>query len=130
VSATSDIAAGSSVSALGTQPVADGSVVGSAGNWLRYASVDFGKGVNAIQMDLGAVGNDANLRVQVRLDSASGKVIGTITPPAAKKARRQNAQLARVRKVTGVHDIFLVFVGKKGQVKVKSFNFVAPASKS
>ena len=48
----------------------------------------------------------------------------------AKKARKQSMQSAKVRKVTGVHDVFLVFVGKKGQVQVKSFNFVAPASKS
>jgi hypothetical protein len=130
VSATSQIAAGSSASSQGTKPVADGSVLGAAGDWLKYASLDFGKGVGSVEMQLAAVGNDANLKVQVRLDSANGKVIGTVKPPTTKKARKQSGQVARVRKVTGIHDIFLVFVGKKGQVQVKSFDFVALASKS
>ena len=80
-------------------------------------------------MSLAAVGNETGLKVQVRLDSTTGPVIGTIRPPTGKKAKKEGMQSARVRKVTGVHDVVLVFVGKKGKVQVKSFNFVAMASK-
>ena len=65
--------------------------------------------------------------------TSTSKVMVAWVLPAGidpKKARKQSMQSAKVRKVTGVHDVFLVFVGKKGQVQVKSFNFVAPASKS
>lgn len=129
VSATSNIAAGTSAANLGTKPVADGSVMATAGDWLRYAAVDFGKGVTGIAMQLGGAGVDGNVKVQIRLDSATGQVIGTVRPPAGKKARKGSVESARVRKVTGVHDLYLVFTGKKGQVQVRSFNFTAAPSK-
>jgi len=129
VSALTQIAVGTSAASLGTQPVADGSVLGSAGNWLRYSSVDFGKGIAGLDMQLGTVGKQSGLKVEVRLDSTTGAVIGTIRPPVGKKAKSTSIKASRVHSVTGVHDIFLVFVGKKGQIQVKSFNFIAPKSK-
>ena len=129
VTAVSTIRAGSSVASHGTLPVTDGSVTGQGGDWLRYASVDFGKGVNGLDMQLGSDDNNQGLRIQVRLDSATGPLLGTVRPPAGKKGKSARIELAHIKKVTGVHDVYLVFVGKKGQLDVQTFNFVAPPSK-
>jgi hypothetical protein len=81
-------------------------------------------------MQLAAVGKPTGLRVQVRLDNAKGKTIGTVFPPGSKQGKSSKMRTAHVKKVTGVHDVYLVFVGHSGEVSVQSFQFVAPASKS
>ena len=44
VSAFAPIAAGKASASLGTAPTPDGSVIGAAGNWLKFTSVNFGGG--------------------------------------------------------------------------------------
>lgn len=131
VSAFDPIPAGKASGSLGTASTVDGSVIGAAGNWLKYSAVDFGSGAAAFEMALAAVGKQTGMRVQVRLDNAKGAVLGTVRPPAGKQSRSAKMMSTRVsKKVTGVHDLYLVFVGQKGELSVQSFQFVAPAAKA
>ncbi|HSZ56970.1 MAG TPA: carbohydrate-binding protein [Tepidisphaeraceae bacterium] len=126
VSAFAPIAAGKASASLGTAPTPDGSVIGAAGNWLKFTSVNFGGGAAALNMVLAAVGKQTGLRVQLRLDNAKGAVIGTVKPPTAKRAKSAQMQSTKVKKVTGIHDLYLVFVGHSGELSVQSFQFLAP----
>jgi hypothetical protein len=128
VNAYDTIRAGSASGSLGTLPVIDGSVVGSAGNWLRYNSVDFGKGGTKLLAQVNAT-STSGLKLQFRLDSASGTVIGTIHPTVKHRGKNSRIQLKSVKSVTGVHDLYLVFVGRKGEIDVESFQFVVPVKK-
>lgn len=128
VNAFAPIPAGSASGSLGTLPVIDGSVVGSGGNWLRYNSVDFGKGTTKLLAQVNAT-STAGLKLEFRLDSASGTVMGTIHPRAKHRGKNSRIQLKSVKTVSGVHDLYLVFVGRKGEIDVQSFQFVVPVPK-
>jgi hypothetical protein len=130
ISAFDPILAGKASASLGTAPTPDGSVLGASGNWLKFTSVNFGKGARALQMQLAAIGSQAGLSVQLRLDNSKGSVIGTVRPPTTKHGKSAQTKSARVRKVSGVHDLYLVFAGRKGELSVQSFQFFAPPAKS
>lgn len=123
------IKAASFDSVSGAQTAANGSVSASGGNWLRYSKLNFGGGVNAVEMQLVAAAQRAGLQIQLRLDGLNGPVVGTIHTPTGKSKPTTRIQTARVRKITGVHDLYVVFVGRKGQVDINWLQFTASPQK-
>lgn len=122
--ASSDIAAGAFDSMSGVQADSTGFIAGS-GSWVQYALVDFGTtGVKTVQMQLAALAKKMNLRVQLRLDSPTGPVLATLQIPGGKHGMAPHTQRAPVRKVTGVHALYLLFSGRTGQANVSSFSFI------
>ena len=130
ISAFSQIAAGKASGSLGTAPASDGAVIGTAGNWLRYNSVDFGNGANALQMELAAIGKATGLKVELRVDKSSGTLIGSVRPATARQSKTTPIQITHVKPVHGVHDLYLVFVGQKGELSVDGFQFLTPPPKT
>jgi arabinoxylan arabinofuranohydrolase len=112
----------------GTLPLSDGSVVGLPGDWLRYASLDFGKGSQALTLQLAGFATSGS-KVQLRIDSATGPLITTLQPIPSKRGKTARAQIAHVKKVTGVHDVYVLIVGRRGQVEIQSFQFLAASHK-
>ena len=123
------VIAGSFDQTSGTAQIStDGSVIVSGGSWLRYSQLNFGSGVQSVRAILASLGK-AGMRVQLRLDSPTGKVIGSLSVTGGRRGRAMHLQTARIRKVTGIHDIYLVFVGRSAKATVSSFIFMAPPQK-
>jgi len=128
--AASSIAAASFDSQSGIQ-TGSGGIVGQSGSWAQYALVDFGTtGVKSVQVQLAALAKKMNLRIQLRVDSLTGPVLATMHVPGGAHGMRFHVQKSAVRKVAGVHALYLVFAGKTGQATVSSFSFTPiPAKK-
>jgi len=99
-------------SASGASKGTDGSVVAAAGDWVQYSKVNFGAGATTLQMQVAAA-QQSGLKIQVRVDGVNGTVIGTVRPASARS--KSQVQTVRIRKTSGVHDLYLVVVGPKGQ---------------
>jgi hypothetical protein len=126
ISAVSTIVAASYTDASGAQASADGSAVVSTGSWLKFAQVNFGAGVRSLRAAVAAA-RRAGLRMEIRLDSPTGRLLGALTVAGGRRGRPLHAQTARLRRVTGVHDLYLVFTGSRsGQVTLSTFIFMAP----
>ena len=93
------------------------------GDWVKYKAVDFGTGVSAIQMNLAVAQGYAGQQIQIRIDSLNGPVIGTIRPQATAGWSDYQVQTTSVSSATGVHDLFLVFVGTGAIANVDWFKF-------
>ncbi|WP_196427458.1 RICIN domain-containing protein [Paenibacillus macerans] len=88
------------------------------GDWVAVGNADFGS--------TGAASFKANVastvggQIEIRLDSPTGQVIGTlnVTPTGGNQVWR--LQETNVNRVTGVHNIYFMFKGASGQ---RLFNF-------
>jgi len=123
-SAASVLAASTFSSASGAQIAPNGSVSAAGGDWIGYGAIDFGTGVKSIQMQLVALTRKLGLRIQLRLDSLSGTLIGTLSPSGGRRGMVLHTQKASTRHITGIHALYLVVVGRKGQIAIESFTFV------
>lgn len=94
------------------------------GDWLEYAGLNFGTGVSAIQMNLAVLAQYAGQKIELRIDSLNGPLIGTITPQATAGWSDYTVQTTAVSRVTGVHNLYFVFVGTSGIANVDWFKFV------
>ena len=121
--ATGPIFAAAFDSMSGVQVTPDGTVAAPNAAWLHFASLDFATGVKSISLQLAASSVKTNIRIQVRLDSLSGPMIGTIRPTTGRRGLALHIQSAAVRHIKGVHDLYLVFTGRTGQLNVEWFSF-------
>ena len=80
------------------------------GDYLMYRNVDFADGADQLSVDLGVADDRAGQRIEVRLDSLSGPVIGTLTIAGTGSYETIERQTAGVLRTTGVHDLYLVFL--------------------
>jgi alpha-L-fucosidase len=90
----------------------DGDSIGaiSAGDWVRYNGIDFGSGGYTAFMAVVAVDSaNAGRTFEIRIDSATGTRIGTLTVANTTGWDTFKEQYATVSNVTGVHDVYLVF---------------------
>ncbi|MEK8032998.1 carbohydrate-binding protein [Ideonella sp. DXS29W] len=85
------------------------------GDWIRYTSLDFGsKGLDRLRMRLAVDPAYAGQKIEVRLDSTSGPVVGTVTVPNTGGWTTYQAFTFPIQATTGVHDVFLVGKGGSG----------------
>ncbi len=95
------------------------------GFWARYDDFDFGTGAGSLEIQLSS--NTAGGNVELRLDSASGPLIGTAS--VGYTGGWYNFRTVSIDlDVTpeGIHDLFLVFTGGDGLLlEVDSFAFSA-----
>jgi hypothetical protein len=116
--------------------IADGHTVNliDAGDYLLYRSVDFAGGADQFGVSLGAGDATAGQRIEVRLDSLSGPVIGTLTIAGTGDFDRFTRQTAAVALTTGVHDVYLTFrpsadgTRTTGAAKMDLFQFARGAA--
>lgn len=91
------------------------------GDYIKVRSVDFGKGRNGLRFEASVASALRGGTLEVRLDSIGGNLVAAL-PVACTGGweRWQTLATEVVEPTTGVHDLYLVFKGRKG---CKLFNF-------
>ncbi|HWE03786.1 MAG TPA: carbohydrate-binding protein [Tepidisphaeraceae bacterium] len=95
---------------------------GMGGDWAEYNQVDFGKGVSTFSADISTIASEAG-SIQLRLDSPTGALIGTLKAASTGSWENYTLQSTKVTGATGVHNLYLVYVGGKGVANIESFKF-------
>ena len=93
------------------------------GDWARYAGVDFGSGVGAVEIRVAVAAGYAGKQIQFRLDSTTGPLVGTHTVQSTGGWYTFQTQTAAIAGATGVHDLYVVFVGADGVGNIDWFRF-------
>ncbi|MGE5457471.1 MAG: alpha-L-fucosidase, partial [Methanococcaceae archaeon] len=98
--------------ALQTHIAPDDTSIGgnAAGDWVKYAGVDFGSGGYNTFMAYIAVDPSANHRpIEIRLDSLQGTSLGTMYGSSTGSWKIFKEKYMSISAVCGVHDVYLVF---------------------
>lgn len=82
------------------------------GDYIGFRNVDFGDGVNSIDVRVGA--NSGGNSIEIRLGAPNGKIIGTIDVASTGGWQTWATQKCIIDKLTGINDIYLVFKGGSG----------------
>jgi MYXO-CTERM domain-containing protein len=81
----------------------------SNGDYIKVRSVDFGTGATSFEARVAAAA--AGGSIELRLDSATGTLVGTCAIAATGGATTWATQTCTVTGVTGLHDLFMKFTG-------------------
>ena len=102
-----------------------GNVIGNFdnGDWIKYNGIDFGSGVSTFTATIGVPAAYAGQKIQLRLDSLTGPIIGTLTTTATASWFTYANESTTVRGVSGVHALYLVGVGGYGIGALASWKF-------
>ncbi|WP_207431378.1 glycoside hydrolase family 43 protein [Sabulibacter ruber] len=87
------------------------------GDYIKVRSVDFGAGAKSFQASVAAGGTGG--RIEVRLDSPSGQLVGTCPVKSTGGELKWKTAAGKIKGATGVKDLYLVFKGGQGAL----FNF-------
>lgn len=96
--------------------------------YLVYNNVDFGSGANCatkFSARLSVKGSNAGGNIEVRLDSPTGPLAGTLTVAATAPDNWNvyQTQSTDIANVTGTHDVYLVFKVAAGKTYVANLNW-------
>jgi hypothetical protein len=104
------------------------------GDWVKFSAVDFDTGASAVGVRLAVAAGYAGGRIQFRLGSTTGTLIGTLTVSSTGGWSSYATQSTAITGASGVHDLYLVFVGGSGVGNIDSVKFgstaVAPPATS
>ncbi|MGW9529264.1 glycoside hydrolase family 43 protein [Paenibacillus terrae] len=79
------------------------------GDWIAVGNADFGRsGAKTFKAN---VASAAGGKIEVRLDSVTGKLVGTLTVPSTGGAQAWREIETAVSGATGIHNVFFVFTG-------------------
>ena len=96
----------------------------NSGDWVRYDGVDFGTGsLTSFRVRLSVGSGWQGKKIELRLGSPTGKVIGTLTTRSTGNWSTYQEQTATISKVTGVQTLYLVFTGGDGVASIDAFRF-------
>jgi hypothetical protein len=87
------------------------------GDWIKVKGVDFGKGADSFDARVSSANNGGN--IELRLDSATGTLIGTCAVSKTGDWNTWTTKSCKVTGATGIHDLYLKFTGGSGYL----FNF-------
>ena len=94
-------------------------------SWLKFQQVDFGAGVGSFQARVSASSGDN--RIEVRLGSVTGALIGTCDVPAGDQTW-ETVETGLGGAISGVNDVVLVFKGGAGNLfRLNWIRFAGPA---
>ncbi|WP_083613344.1 carbohydrate-binding protein [Paenibacillus sp. P46E] len=97
------------------------------GDYIAFNNVEFGSGAASIDIRVASNNNGGN--IEVRLDSATGTLLGTVAVPGTGGWQSWQTKSAPVSPVSGVHTLYLKFTGGTGNLfNVLWFKFNAPSS--
>jgi hypothetical protein len=119
--ATSQIAALSYTAEQGIYPYAGAIAYFDGGDWTKYAGVNFQSGVSQFNIDLGLAAGYQGQQIQLRIDSTTGPLIGTLTTKSTGDWGNFQVQSTAVSNVTGVHDLYIV--GGAGGLAIGNYNW-------
>ncbi|GAE89993.1 endo-1,4-beta-xylanase A precursor [Acetivibrio straminisolvens JCM 21531] len=108
----------SSIEIIGVPPDG-GSGIGyiTSGDYLVFKNLDFGSGATSFKA---RVANAQTSDIELRLNSPSGTLIGTLSVKSTDDWNTYEEQTCSISKVTGVNDLYLVF---RGPVNIDWFTF-------
>ena len=91
------------------------------GEYIRVRGVDFGsKGARRFLLTAASTGR---CDVIVRVDGVDGPVLGTLSVTGTGSAEKYRQFAAKVKTVTGVHDLYLCFAQAQGDVRLDWWKF-------
>lgn len=93
------------------------------GDWLAYRQIDLGSGVSTFTIEIGVDPAYAGRQIQLRLDSPTGQLIGTLTTTSTGGFTTYGLLTTAVTGAVGVHDLYLVGNGGYGIGNLRSFVF-------
>ena len=94
------------------------------GDWVKYASVDFGAGVTTFTARLALPATAAGRRIEIRTGGPTGTLLGVLTTVATGGwSVFADQRVALTNPTTGVHNLYLVFRGGNGVGVLDSFTF-------
>lgn len=95
-----------------------------SGDWTRYGPVDFSYGsLTTFTARLAVADGWEGKRIQLRLDSPTGALVGSLTTRSTGGWDRHAEQSTLIERVTGVHTLYLVFEGGAGIATIDQFRF-------
>ncbi|MGB3544135.1 endo-1,4-beta-xylanase, partial [Rubrivirga sp.] len=101
-----------------------------AGDWVRYDDVDFGVGAASVTLDLALPASFAGKRIELRLDSPSGPLVGTHTTVGTGGWNAFATQSTLIDGASAVHDLYLVGASGTAIANVDGFVFEAAGGTS
>lgn len=96
----------------------------NSGDWVSYGGLNFGNGLlRHFRARMGVADGWDGKRVELRLDSPTGRLIGALTTTSTGGWNHYRDQSAAVQRTTGVHNLYLVFAGGDGVATIDAFRF-------
>jgi arabinoxylan arabinofuranohydrolase len=90
------------------------------GEYIKVKGVDFGEGATSLDVRVASAGSGGS--IEVRLDSQTGKLVGTCAVAGTGGAQTWATKTCAISDASGVHDLFFVFSGS-GTVSLFNFNW-------
>jgi len=78
------------------------------GSFFRYPNVNFGSGANSAHLMVSTEADQAGMRIEVRIDSLSGPILGTLTMQSTGGWYNFVRQAININQVSGQHDVYLI----------------------
>ena len=95
------------------------------GDYIGFKGVDFAGGAESI--DLRVASPNSGNSIEIRLDSPTGKLIGTADVPETGGWQTWKTVNAALEKATGVHDMYLVFKGGESYLfNLQGYKLIIP----
>lgn len=92
------------------------------GDYLSFANIDFGSSALFDKVEVGINNTSSSGTIEVRRDSPSGTLLGTIALPANHFGGWQLLE-QNIQSTTGTHDVYLVFKGTGNICLIDRFRF-------
>ena len=92
----------------------------NAGEYIKLRGVDFGKGAKQFNITAAATGG---CTISLRLDSADGPVVGTVTIGKTGGVEKYRSFGGKVKNAAGVHDLYICFDKASGDVRLDWWQF-------
>ncbi|HVZ80896.1 MAG TPA: malectin domain-containing carbohydrate-binding protein, partial [bacterium] len=93
----------------------------TSGSWTQVRNLDFGTGASGFTARV--AGTSSGGTIQVRLNSTTGTVVGTLTVPNTGGAQTWQNVSCPITGATGLHDVFFTFTGSG--FNFQSYSFTA-----
>ena len=90
------------------------------GEYIKLRGVDFGKGAKQFNITAAATGG---CTINLRLDSANGPVVGTVTIGKTGGVEKYRSFGGKVKNAAGVHDLYICFDKASGDVRLDWWQF-------
>src|SRR5699024_11118807 len=88
------------------------------GNWVAVSQADFGdRGAESFAANIASINGGT---IEIRIDGLDGEVIGSLDVNPTDGEQDWELMKTNVENVSGVHDVYLVFIGEEGE---NLFNF-------
>ncbi|RZM06190.1 MAG: carbohydrate-binding protein, partial [Pedobacter sp.] len=83
-------------------------------DYIKIRSVDFQHGTRQFETRVKALISDAS--IEIRIDSIGGPILGKLEVGSDSKTQKWKTKECKLTNTKGIHDLYLVFKGKKGEL--------------